>query len=50
VPSIADFPSITFGNTLTLTPPLITTRAQMDFAIDLIAKNLADAVQALRNG
>ncbi|MCW5750782.1 MAG: aspartate aminotransferase family protein [Alphaproteobacteria bacterium] len=40
----------TFGNTLTLTPPLITTRAQMDFAIDVIAASLADAIDAVGNG
>jgi 4-aminobutyrate aminotransferase len=34
---------ITMGNTLTFTPPLILTRAQMDFALDVIEESLGEA-------
>jgi 4-aminobutyrate aminotransferase len=33
---------ITMGNVLTLTPPLITTEAQMDTALDVIDQALAE--------
>lgn len=32
----------TMGNVLTLTPPLVTTRAQMDQALDIVAASIAD--------
>ncbi len=41
---------ITMGNVLTLTPPLITTRTQMDFALDTISKCLGDAERHLGSG
>jgi 4-aminobutyrate aminotransferase len=34
---------ITMGNVLTLTPPLITTRDQMDHALDIIETCIAEA-------
>jgi (R)-1-hydroxy-2-aminoethylphosphonate ammonia-lyase len=37
----------TMGNVLTLTPPLITTKAQMDFALDTISACLGDAERHL---
>ncbi len=37
---------ITMGNVLTLTPPLVLTRAQMDQALDIIEDSIADAVGA----
>jgi len=37
----------TMGNVLTLTPPLITTRTQMDFALDTISECLGDAERHL---
>ncbi len=37
----------TMGNVLTLTPPLITTKAQMDFALDTISQCLGDAERHL---
>jgi 4-aminobutyrate aminotransferase len=36
----------TMGNVLTLTPPLITTRAQMDNALDILEDCIAQAAQA----
>ena len=39
---------ITMGNVLTFTPPLILTRAQLDFALDAIDQSLVEAEQALR--
>jgi len=38
---------ITMGNVLTLTPPLILTFEEMDLALDIIDKCVADAVAAL---
>jgi len=38
----------TMGNVLTLTPPLILTRPQMDFALDTISKCLGDAERQLK--
>ncbi len=40
----------TMGNVLTLTPPLITTRDQMDFALDTISECLGDAERHLGSG
>ncbi len=40
----------TMGNVLTLTPPLITTRAQMDEALDILERCLADERCAERSG
>ncbi len=37
----------TMGNVLTLTPPLILTKPQMDFALDTISKYLGDAESKL---
>jgi 4-aminobutyrate aminotransferase len=36
----------TMGNVLTLTPPLITTREQMDHALDILDEALADEGRA----
>jgi 4-aminobutyrate aminotransferase-like enzyme len=33
------------GNVLTLTPPLITTRAQMDAALDILRSSLVAALE-----
>jgi 4-aminobutyrate aminotransferase len=38
----------TMGNVLTLTPPLILSKAQMDFALDTISQCLGDAERHLR--
>lgn len=37
---------ITMGNTITLTPPLIVNRKQMDFAMDVIDQAIGDAARA----
>ena len=37
---------ISMGNTLTLTPPLVVTMAQMDQALDVLERAIADAAQA----
>jgi 4-aminobutyrate aminotransferase len=37
---------LTMGNTITLTPPLILTREQMDFALDTIDSAISEASQA----
>lgn len=37
---------ISMGNTLTLTPPLVVTRDQMDQALDVLERAIADAAQA----
>ena len=39
---------ITMGNTLTFTPPLILTREDMDYALDIIDTCLGDAARALK--
>jgi 4-aminobutyrate aminotransferase len=36
----------TMGNVLTLTPPLVTTRQQMDRALDILDECLADEAKA----
>jgi 4-aminobutyrate aminotransferase len=36
----------TMGNVLTLTPPLVTTREQMDRALDILDECLADEAKA----
>jgi 4-aminobutyrate aminotransferase len=37
---------ISMGNTLTLTPPLVVTRDQMDRALDVLERSIADAARA----
>ena len=36
----------TMGNVLTLTPPLVTTQAQMDQALDILLEALKSAIAA----
>ena len=36
----------TIGNVLTLTPPLVTTQAQMDQALDILLEALKSAIAA----
>ena len=38
---------ITMGNVLTFTPPLILTRDQLDFALDVVEQSLGEAERAL---
>ena len=37
---------VSMGNTLTLTPPLIVTAEQMEFALDVLGRCIGDAVRA----
>jgi 4-aminobutyrate aminotransferase len=38
---------LTMGNVLTLTPPLIITKTQIDLALKIIDQSLSEAEQAL---
>lgn len=39
---------VTMGNVLTLTPPLVITRAELDNALDILAESLDEAAAAMR--